>query len=257
MMEENIHIFPTIEKLAEYFSVRIARSITETASRPFYIAFSGGSTPREIFRFLAENYYDKIKWSRVMIFWGDERCVSPSSDESNFRMAYESLIKNISIPGSNIYRIEAEKDPADEAVRYSGMVGNLLPHKNNLPRFDMVMLGMGEDGHTASIFPGHINLFHSEKLFDVSEHPATKQKRITATGRLINNSKEVCFLVTGANKAERVSQVLQKKPGWENLPASLVKPNDGRLEWILDAQAGQKLIEEAGSSRGSDHFQSS
>jgi 6-phosphogluconolactonase len=242
MKKENIHIFPGVEELADYFAVKIAESISKIeGDRLFYIALSGGSTPGKIFRFLSENYKEKIDWSKVMIFWGDERCVSPASDDSNYRMAYESLIRNINIPGKNIYRIKGENDPAEEAERYSELVGRLLPHHKNIPQFDLVMLGLGEDGHTASIFPGDIHLFNSERLFEVSRHPSTGQTRITATGKLINNARQVCFLVTGESKAERVAQVIEKKTGWLDLPASQVNPADGRLGWLLDEQAGQKL----------------
>lgn len=241
-MKETIQIFSSVEKLADTFAGRISERISITAGDQFfYLALSGGSTPRAIFKSIAENYKDKIDWSKVMIFWGDERCVDPSSDESNYKMAYESLFKNINIPESNIYRIEAEKDPAYEVKRYAKLVDLLLPHKMNTPQFDLVMLGLGEDGHTASIFPDSIHLFNSGKLFEISRHPATKQKRITATGRLINNAKQVCFLVTGASKAEKAAQILEKKTGWQDLPASLVNPEDGELVWMLDDLAGQML----------------
>jgi 6-phosphogluconolactonase len=242
MKKENVHIFSKIEKLADFFAGRITKSISKIeGDRLFHIALSGGSTPRKVFRLLAENYQDKIDWSKVMIFWGDERCVSPSSDESNYRMAYESLIRNINIPETNIYRIEAENDPYREAERYSDLVDRLLHYHKNVPQFDLVMLGLGEDGHTASIFPGNIHLFNSEKLYEVSQHPSTMKKRITATGTLINNARQVCFLVTGAGKAERVAQILDKKTGWQDLPASMVNPSDGQLVWLLDEQAGQML----------------
>jgi 6-phosphogluconolactonase len=248
MKKLTIQVFSSVEKLADFFARRISESITGIAGgRYFYLAISGGSTPKVIFKTIAENYKDKIDWSKVMIFWGDERCVAPSSDESNYKMAYESLLKNINVPESNIYRIKAEKDPAHEIERYTGIVNMLLPRYNNTPQFDLVMLGLGEDGHTASIFPDNIHLFNSEKLFEISQHRVTKQKRITVTGRLINNAKQVCILVTGASKAERVAQILQKKPGWENLPASLVTPENGELVWMLDDMAGQLLIKEAGS----------
>jgi 6-phosphogluconolactonase len=258
MKKESIHIFSSIEKLANFFAGSLSENITETTgTRPFYIALSGGSTPREIFKSLVINHTNEIDWSKVMIFWGDERCVSPASDESNYRMAYESLIKKIDIPGKNIFRIEAEKDAAKEAERYSRLVNTILPGMANLPQFDLFLLGLGEDGHTASIFPGEIHLFHSEKLFEVSLHPATFQKRITATGRLINNSRQVCFLVAGENKAEKVAQILEKKPGWQDLPASLVKPTNGGITWMLDEAASQKLSERSGSFRDSDRFLSS
>lgn len=242
MMKGIIHTFSSIERLADFFAARISESISGLdANRSFYMALSGGTTPKAIFKSIAENYIDKIDWSRVMLFWGDERCVSPSSDESNYKMAYENLIKFINIPESNIHRIEGEKDPAHEAERYSYMVKSMLPLKNDSPQFDLVMLGLGDDGHTASVFPDNIQLFNSGQLFEVSEHPDTGQIRITATGKIINNAKEVCFLVTGAGKAQRVAQVLQQKPGWLELPASLVNPASGKLLWLLDDPAAQML----------------
>jgi 6-phosphogluconolactonase len=242
MKNESIHIFSSNEKLADFFAGIIIESIKKTAgARPFNVALSGGSTPREIFRYLAENYKEKIDWAGVKLFWGDERCVPPTSDESNYKMTSENLIKKINIPASNIYRIEAEKDPEEEAKRYSNQVIRLLPHRMGTPRFDLVMLGLGEDGHTASIFPGWIHLFNSKKLFEVIRHPGTGQIRITATGKLINNAKEVCFLVTGESKAERVAQIIEKKPGWEKLPASLILPDHGKLIWMLDGPAAQML----------------
>jgi 6-phosphogluconolactonase len=245
-----INIFPSVEKLADSFAGIISDGISGIAGdRFFHIALSGGSTPKAIFKTISANYKDKIDWSKVMIFWGDERCVAPSSDESNYKMAYDNLITNINIPGSNIHRIEAEKDPAREAERYAELVNRLVPGKISTPQFDLVMLGLGEDGHTASIFPENIYLFNSEKLFEVSRHPATGQKRITATGRLINNARQVCFLVTGAGKAERVAQILRKEPGWQDLPASLINPEEGKLFWMMDDVAGQFLVNHSSTHR--------
>lgn len=251
MREASVHIFSSIENLADFFAESIAGNIRATRGRrPIYIALSGGSTPREVFKLIVKNHKDEINWSRVMLFWGDERCVSPESDESNYRMVYESLVSKIDIPAENIHRIEAEKDPHVESKRYARVVFDILPHKMNLPQFDLFLLGLGEDGHTASIFPGDLHLFNSGKLFEVSRHPTTLQKRITATGNLINNSKQVWFLVTGTNKAERVAQIIGKKPGWENLPASLVSPVNGQLSWILDYPAGQLLSARSGNFHG-------
>ena len=118
----------------------------------------------------------------------------------------------------------------------------MLPHFNGIPQFDLIILGLGEDGHTASIFPENISLFYSDKLFETSQHPVTGQKRITATGKLINNAKEVCFLATGISKAEKVAQILEKSDDWDTLPASLVNPAQGKLVWLLDKAAGAELL---------------
>jgi len=242
MMEKTIQIFDNIETLSAGFAKRISEDISGTPDGQLYsIALSGGATPRAVFKFIAENYRFKINWSKVLVFWGDERCVPPSSDESNYKMATDSMLEHIIIPDYNIYRIKGENDPSAEAKRYSELIDYLLPHKNNIPQFDLFMLGLGEDGHTASIFPDQISLFDSDKLFEASRHPVTKQNRITATGKLINNSRQVCFLVTGEGKAEKIAQIIEKKEGWELLPASLIRPSKGELMWMLDFPAGQKL----------------
>lgn len=241
-MKKTIKVFETIERLAAYFFKRISDDISRTPDGRFYsIALSGGSTPRAVFKYISENYSDKLDWSRVLVFWGDERCVPPSSEESNYKMASESLLKNVKIPDQNIYRIRGENDPLQEAKRYSEIADKMLPHQNEIPQFDLCMLGLGEDGHTASIFPDQIALINSERLFEVSLHPVSNQKRITATAKLINNSKKVYFLVTGESKAEKVVQIIEKKEGWELLPASHINPFEGELIWMLDKPAGQKL----------------
>jgi 6-phosphogluconolactonase len=152
-------------------------------------------------------------------------------------MTHENLFKHLNIHELNFCRINGENDPEEEAKRYSGKVKSMLPNINNIPQFDLIMLGLGEDGHTASIFPHNIELFNSDQLFAASEHPVSKQIRITATGKIINQAKEICFLVTGPGKAEKVAQVIQKQAGWETLPASLVNPFDGQVIWLLDEPA--------------------
>ena len=241
-MKKTIQIFPGIEELSAEFAKRISREIAATPEKRFYsVALSGGSTPRAVFNYIAGHYAERINWDKMLVFWGDERCVPPDSDESNYKMAFDSLLGYTTLPDVNIFRIRGENDPAEEAENYAEIVNKLLFHHSGIPQFDLFMLGMGEDGHTASIFPDQISLFDSDKLFEPSQHPVTKQNRITATGKLINNSKQVCFLVTGDSKAEKVAQVIEKKKGWELLPASFINPTDGELIWMLDEAAGKKL----------------
>jgi 6-phosphogluconolactonase len=242
-MTPTIKIFPSLDQLTDYFISRISdHLLSKKIDRFFSVALSGGSTPRAIFKLISDKYKNKIDWSKVLVFWSDERCVTPSDEQSNYRMAHETLLKNINIPELNIYRIHGENEPGAEAKRYSELVTRIIPLVNNIPRFDLIMLGLGEDGHTVSIFPYNIQLFNSDKLFEISEHPVTKQKRITATGRLINNAKEVYFIVTGSGKAEKVAQILQKKRGWQDLPASFVNPADGQLIWMMDKEAGTDVL---------------
>jgi 6-phosphogluconolactonase len=241
-MKKTIQIFASVEKLSEAFAKMISDDISKTPREQFFsIAFSGGSTPRSVFKFIAENYADKINWSKVLVFWGDERCVPPDDEESNYKMAFENLLSYVTIPDLNIFRIQGENNPYAEAKNYSEIVNKLLRHKNGIPQFDLFMLGLGEDGHTASIFPDQISILNSEKLFEPSQHPASKQNRITATGKLINNSKQVCFLVTGSSKAKKVSQIIEKKESDQLLPAAFIHPVEGEVIWMLDAPASLNL----------------
>jgi 6-phosphogluconolactonase len=243
-MAPTIKIFPSVEKLTDYFVGRISDQLRcKKPGQYFSMALSGGSTPKAIFKIIAEKYNNKIDWSKVLIFWSDERCVPPTDKESNYLMTYENLFNHLYFPELKFRRIKGENIPADEANRYDEIVDKMLLHVHGIPQFDLIMLGLGEDGHTASIFPHNIDLFKSDKLFDISEHPVTKQIRITATGKLINNAKEVCFIVTGSGKSEIVAQILKKKEGWKELPASQVNPVDGQVIWLLDEAAGAEVAD--------------
>jgi 6-phosphogluconolactonase len=177
----------------------------------------------------------------VLIFWSDERCVPPESDESNYKLAYENFLQNIPVPDTNIFRIRGEEDPQTEAIQYGNFVKENLSFYNGTPQFDLLLLGIGQDGHTASIFPDSMQLFDSPRLFDVSVKPGESQERITATGKLINNASRILFLVTGKEKAAIVSQVIELKEGHDKLPASRVKPVSGQLVWMLDKDAAAML----------------
>jgi len=226
--------------MAEVFAGEIADMINESAknSKPYTISLSGGSTPELLFTILGEKYAEIIPWKFVHLFWGDERCVDPSDRESNYGMTLSKLISRIDIPLLNVHRIIGEKDPVIEASRYSEEIAKYTSERDNLPLFDLVILGMGEDGHTASIFPGHLDLLRSSKICDVTYHPITNQKRITMTGRVINNAENVTFLVAGKKKETVVEKILKNLAPAENYPASFIVPVYGRLSWYLDKQAG-------------------
>ncbi len=242
-MGNSIKILKNTEDLSQYFAQHIRSRISEMPEGYFFtIALSGGLTPRSVFQYMANNFREQIEWNRILLFWSDERCVAPENTESNFRMAKESLLDLVPIPANHIFRIKGEAEPSEEAVRYEELVQlNVTPY-NEFPQFDFLILGLGDDGHTASIFPGHQKLFNSIRLFEVAEHPITKQKRITATGKLINHARTVAFLVTGEDKSEIVAQILEKRTGWEKLPASFVQPENGELLWLLDENAAKKLF---------------
>ncbi|MCH7771222.1 MAG: 6-phosphogluconolactonase [Bacteroidetes bacterium] len=240
MKDQSIKIFPTVEKLAGSFAELLQQNVDKTDDNDFYsLALSGGSTPNKIFRYLSENFVDKINWKKIKIFFGDERCVPPDNEDSNYRMANESLLKNISIPKENIFRIKGENNPVKEAERYEEVLKSNLPSLNGIPQFDLILLGLGEDGHTASIFPNQVNLFYSARLCEVAVHPQTKQKRITLTGKIINNAKLVMFIVTGKNKANVLSKIMDVNNSKSVYPASFVNPKNGKLTWFLDLEASK------------------
>lgn len=230
--------YPTKQGVAFDFSRYLAALIS--AEDEVHIALSGGSTPKIVFDELAENFQD-VDWNGVHLYWGDERCVPPDDPDSNYRMTVDHLISKITIPEKNVYRIKGENKPSYEAERYSEVLEKQLPKKNDLPQFDLIILGMGDDGHTASIFPHEIDLWNSEEICVVAEHPDSGQRRITITGQIINNAKAVAFLVTGSNKADKVQEIINRQQGFENYPASLVKPLSENLIWFLDADAANGL----------------
>lgn len=241
-MRNTVTIFETIDEIARHFGNMLAESINKIPEGSFFtIALSGGTTPKKVFEFLAANFKDKIDWQKVLVFWGDERCVNPESDESNYKMVRESLLQYVAIPTGNIFRIKGEQNPTEEAARYSEVIRKYVPIVHNTPQFDFMMLGLGEDGHTASIFPDNLQLFESENLCEVAFNPYTKQKRITVTGKVINQSKTIIFIATGESKAEIVDRIIEKKNGYGLLPASMVKRENGELNWLLDKPAAQRL----------------
>ena len=228
--------------MALFFAQKMATGIQQIPSDHFFsIALSGGSTPRKVFEYIALHFKDLIDWQKVLLFWSDERCVDPGNEESNYRMVKESLLDNVAIPSKNIFRIHGEANPSMEAKRYSEIIRQHVPAQNNIPQFDLMMLGLGDDGHTVSIFPGSLHLFTSNNLCEVALNPYTKQKRITFTGRIVNQASTVIFLVTGEAKAEMAATIIGKKQGYEKLPASLVNPVEGKLIWLLDEPAANKL----------------
>jgi 6-phosphogluconolactonase len=229
-------------ELASELAAEIAAMVRKAAAvlRPITIALSGGSTPRLLFSVLQAKYGEELPWEFVHFFWGDERCVPPHDQESNFGMTSRILLEKIKIPHNNIHRIFGEEDPEKEAIRYSEEIMKFTRQKHGLPVFDLIILGLGDDGHTASIFPGQTELLVSEKICTVASHPLTGQTRITLTGPVINNAETIIFLVAGANKAEVVADIIER-PGITDYPAAAIEPSDGTLKWYLDSDAASML----------------
>jgi len=241
-MSQSVRVFPNREVLAQNFAMMLIKDLDRIEPDHYYsIALSGGSTPEYIFRYISDNYAERIDWEKLLVFWSDERCVPPEDKESNYRMAYESLLQNVPIPDANIIRIRGENDPVEEAKQYAGLVSSMVPFFKGTPQFDLMLLGLGDDGHTASIFPGRADLLTTSQLFDVALGPDMKQKRITATGRIINNSSKIYYIVTGKGKAAIVSEIVEGKSGAEQYPAYGLKPISGHLVWMLDGEAASAL----------------
>jgi 6-phosphogluconolactonase len=226
----------------------------------FLLALSGGSTPRPLYELLASRpFATRIDWPRVHMFWGDERCVPPDQPESNYRMAREALLDHVPLPPANVHRIRGEDKPTEAAAAYAESLGAFFGSRDSSPTesFDLVLLGMGADGHTASLFPGSAAAKESRRWVVATPGPEPGSWRVSLTPVLLNASENVTFLVTGADKAERLKDVLEGGQP-DLLPAQLIRPTHGALHWMIDAAAAARLrgeyvtrVEKTGASERS------
>ena len=212
-------ILSTPAKLAAGFANDFANIVNESPAT-FSVALSGGSTPKMLFELWSSVHSPQTDWSKVHFFWGDERCVPPDNSESNFGVADELFFSPAEIPTTNIHRVLGEDDPILECGRYSKLVRESLPAKNGLPKFDIVILGMGTDGHTASIFPDQMELLDSDEVCAIATHPDTGQKRVSLTGKAIANAERIAFLITGDSKAEKVAAIIKSTTESNQWPAT-------------------------------------
>jgi 6-phosphogluconolactonase len=236
-----VKIFKNTKQVVKTLAKEIFKLTKSSVQERFNIVLSGGNSPIELFQKLSRKYAETMDWERIHFWWGDERCVSPKNENSNYKQAYDFMISQISIPAENIHRIKGENNPEEEAVRYAKEIKENINYRGENPVFDLVLLGLGEDGHTASIFPDEIELFEDERICAVSIHPLTGQKRITITGRVLNNANRVFFLVTGANKSQRISEIMNDDEAAKLLPAYYISPTNGELIWFIDEAAAQKI----------------
>jgi len=207
----------------------------------FSVALSGGNTPRSVYSLLAAEHKGTLPWDKIFVFFGDERHVPPDDPESNYKMANEALLSKVPIPQRNIFRVPAEL-PADEAAdSYDRHLRDFFGLAANAwPSFDLIFLGLGDDGHTASLFPGSAALKETSRLVVANWVEKFKSYRITFTYPVINHAAEVAFIVSGKSKAQVMQEVLAYAPG-KAYPAQQVRPQAGRLLWILDRDAAQLL----------------
>ena len=241
MNKADLFVFKSPQELANEFAYRLMDSIENHSETTFHIAISGGKTPDLLFSVLAEKYAHSALWQKVHFWWVDERMVPPAHPESNFGVVQRLLFSRIAIPEENIHRIKGENDPEAEALSYSGQIRNTIKYENEWPVFDVILLGMGDDGHTASIFPNQLELLESDRVCEVANHPQSGQMRITLTGKVLNNAKSVFFLVTGKGKTERVAQIINQTKEARKYPAFYVAPDFGEINWYLDEDATKLL----------------
>ena len=240
------HCFQSMDELADRLSLDFLSYISggEHTEIQFNIALSGGQTPRAFFEKTAVNQHNckrTVPWDQVHFFWVDERCVSPDHADSNYGMARVSLLNQLPLRESNIHRIRGEDNPGSEALRYSQEVKKTVPLKEGIPVFDWILLGVGNDGHTASIFPNRPDLLDAENIYETAVHPDTGQLRITLTGRSILRTKKLIFLVTGKSKSLIVRQIINREPEASQCPAAYFNFNRKDAEWYLDAAAAKFL----------------
>ncbi len=212
-----------------------------SAQGRFSVVLSGGSSPRRTYELLAsEEYKNRIPWPKVHIFFGDERCVPPTDAASNYRMANEAMISLLPIPAQNAHRMAGEGDAVANASLYQSELQTFFD-QSEWPRFDLVLLGMGDDGHTASLFPGTPALNETEAWVLANWVEKLNAYRITLTPPALNHAANVVFLVTGAGKSKSLHQVLRGAPDPQKLPAQLIQPVDGSLLWLIDKAAAGDL----------------
>lgn len=212
----------------------------------FTVVLAGGSTPKTLYELLAnetEPHRGQLCWEKIHFFWGDERHVPPDHPDNNYRMAFETMLAKVPVPSKNIHRIKSEIGDADEAAHEyeQTLVQFFKLSKGQLPSFDLVLLGMGSDGHTASIFPNSNVINEKERLVVAPWIEKLKSYRITLTPPVLNNAASVTFLVSGAEKANALREVLEGDYRPECFPAQIIKPKTGKTLWLADREAAQLL----------------
>lgn len=242
-----VRVLPDIAALSRAAAdefLRAARAAIETRAR-FTVALSGGSTPKAIFGLLAVDEAggrNKLPWDKAQVFFGDERHVPPDHPDSNYRMASEALLSKVPIPPANVHRVRAELDVARAAAEYENELRSVFGSRaGEIPRFDVIMLGMGPDGHTASLFPGSAALQERAALVSANWVENFNSHRITFTYPLLNAAAEVLFVAGGADKADMLRNVLRGDPSGRSYPAQDVRPISGRLLWLVDEAAARAL----------------
>jgi 6-phosphogluconolactonase len=240
-----IRTLTTPQELFAAAAEEVVRAATEAVAQRgrFTIALSGGSTPKGLFNLLAVNARTVLPWDRMFFFWGDERHVPPTDPDSNYKMADETMLSKIPVAAGNVFRMEAENpDAAAAAEAYEKTLQKFFAlQPGQFPRFDLILLGMGPDGHTASLFPGSAGLREKSRLVIANWVEKFKTHRLTFTLPVLNAAACVTFLVSGIDKAPALHEVLEGDAPGEQYPSKLIQPVDGKLIWLIDRAAASQL----------------
>lgn len=235
----NHKIFQTAEQVVE--SLANDMKAFSELGRPVHISLSGGSTPKMLFKLLAQApYAEGIQWKNLHFWWGDERCVAPDDVESNYGEANALLFTKVNLPAENIHRIRGEDEPKVEAERFAKEMADVIPTENGTPVFDWILLGVGADGHTASLFPGQTN-YQDENLSVLASHPESGQIRVSKTAKVLEAAKRISYLVLGAGKVEIVNEIHTTPAEELPYPAAKIQSKTGETEWYLDSDAAAKI----------------
>lgn len=231
----NYHIFATAAEVVETLAKELEKY--SLLNRPVHISLSGGNTPKLLFQRLAQPpYATQVRWSNLHFWWGDERCVAVTDPESNYGTARDLLFRWIVIPKENIHPIRGEHDPHREAVRFALEMAEILPQRHGTPVFDWILLGVGPDGHTASLFPGTTD-YQDNRLACVATQPQTGQLRISATAKVLRAAKRISYLALGSAKQAIVNEISRNPAGQLPYPAARIVAENGVTEWYLDREA--------------------
>jgi 6-phosphogluconolactonase len=242
-MKPEIRVFQTVEQLsrnaAEIFVEQAARSIQGHGQ--FLVAINGGNTPMRLFQLLGTKFRDKLDWDKTHIFWGDERNVPTEDVESSYGQARTLFLQHGPISESNIHPVNGELEPAEAAAEYAQVLKQFAAAPLEYPRFDLVYLGMGEDGHTASLFPGSA-LDETEPVVPVvAKYQDRPAKRVSLTPMVFNHARVIAFMVTGEKKAATLAEVLSDRYNPELYPVQRIDPKDGKIIWLIDEDAASRL----------------
>jgi 6-phosphogluconolactonase len=239
----NVFVFDSPELVAEGAAERFIDFARESITQRgrFSVALAGGNTPRRVYELLAsERFKGRVEWPKVHLFFGDERCVPPDQPDSNYRMANEALITHVPIPPANVHRMAGEGEPSVSAALYETQLRQYFGNVT-WPAFDLVFLGLGKDGHTASLFPKTKALTEEDRWVAANWVESLGAHRLTLTVPVLNHARRIIFLVTGSDKAKTLKEVLMSPRDPLRLPAQFIDPSEGTCHWLVDSEAARLL----------------